>query len=47
MSEKEKEALEKIAESVSGMDDQGKAEFCAFAEGLAQGVKFSAEKAAE
>lgn len=47
MSEKEKKAIDMIAESVKQMDEAGKAEFAAFAEGFAQGVKFSAEKPAE
>lgn len=47
MSEKEMKAIDMIAESVKQMNDAGKAEFIAFAEGFAQGVKFSAEKNAE
>lgn len=47
MSDKEKQALDNIAESVKEMDDKDKEKFCAFAEGFKQGVKFNAEKKPE
>lgn len=46
MSDMDKKALDNIAESVKQMDEAGKAEFAAFSEGLALGVKLSADKAA-
>lgn len=46
MSDKEREAIANIFESVKKMDEAGKAEFAAFTEGLAMGLKLSTDKAA-